>query len=445
MSELAIRVDGLGKRYRISATQRKYKTLRDSVMAAVRQLGARIRGDAEGAGHETIWALRDVSFEVQRGEVVGIIGLNGAGKSTLLRLLARITEPSAGRGEVHGRVGSLLEVGTGFHQELTGRENVFLSGVILGMSRAEITRKFDEIVAFAEMEKFIDTPVKHYSSGMYTRLAFSVAAHLDPEILIVDEVLAVGDTRFQKKCLTKMSAAGRAGRTVLFVSHNMGTIARLCSRALLLEGGRLVQDGPSHEVVSAYLHGGSGTTAAREWSDAATAPGRDVARLRAVRARAGDGGLAQVVDVRQAVTIEMEYDVLQPGFVLLPQQQLFNEEGVHVCSLYDTDPAWRKRDRPVGRWITSVTIPANFLAEGMIFVRSVMGTLNPTTEQFSRSEAVAFRVVDAMEGPSARGDFTGTIEGIVRPLLPWTNRMIPEGEHAAAESDEGSPRRARRG
>jgi lipopolysaccharide transport system ATP-binding protein len=170
-----------------------------------------------------------------------------------------------------------------------------------------------------------------------------------------------------------------------------------------------------------------------------------VARLRAVRARAGDGGLAQVVDVRQAVTIEMEYDVLQPGFVLLPQQQLFNEEGVHICSLYDTDPAWRKRDRPVGRWVTSVTIPANFLAEGMIFVRSVMGTLNPTTEQFSRSESVAFRVVDAMEGPSARGDFTGTIEGIVRPLLPWTNRMIAEGEHAAAESDEGATRRARRG
>ena len=429
MGALAIRVDGLGKQYRIRAAQVRYKTVRDSIVGAMHGLGARLRGDATGAGRdEMIWALRDVSFEVGRGEVVGVIGLNGAGKSTLLRLLARITEPTVGRGEIHGRVGSLLEVGTGFHQELTGRENVFLSGVTLGMRRTEVLRKFDEIVAFAEMDKFIDTPVKHYSSGMYTRLAFSVAAHLEPEILVVDEVLAVGDTRFQKKCLTKMSAAGYEGRTVLFVSHNMGTIARLCPRAMLLEGGRLMKDGPANEVVSAYLHGGSGTTAVREYPDPAEAPGRDVGRLRAVRVRTADGGVAQVVDVRQSVSIEMEYDVLRPGCQLLPQLHLFNEEGIHVCSLHDVDPAWRGRGRPAGRWVSTVTIPANFLSEGMIFVRCVLLTLNPPSQQFSKTEAVAFRIVDSGDGDAARGDWTGTMEGIVRPMLPWTNEVTESRE-----------------
>ena len=221
MGQRAIRVDGLGKQYRIHAVRQRYKTVRDSLIGAVRGLGARFGRNGAAADDDLIWALRDVSFEIGRGEVVGVIGLNGAGKSTLLRLLARITEPTEGSGEVHGRVGSLLEVGTGFHQELTGRENVYLSGVTLGMKTAEVSRKFDEIVAFAEMAKFIDTPVKHYSSGMYTRLAFSVAAHLEPEILVVDEVLAVGDARFQRKCMNKMSEVGSEGRTVLFVSHSM--------------------------------------------------------------------------------------------------------------------------------------------------------------------------------------------------------------------------------
>jgi lipopolysaccharide transport system ATP-binding protein len=436
MSNLAIRVEGLGKQYRIRSAQVRYKTIRDSVVGGLRAFGSRLRGDIEGAGRgEWIWALRDVSFEVKSGEVVGVIGLNGAGKSTLLRLLARITEPTVGRGEIHGRVGSLLEVGTGFHQELTGRENVFLSGVTLGMKRAEVLRKFDEIVAFADMDKFIDTPVKHYSSGMYTRLAFSVAAHLEPEILVVDEVLAVGDTRFQKKCLTKMSAAGHEGRTVLFVSHNMGTIARLCPRAMMLEGGQLVNDGPANEVVSSYLHGGTGTTAMREFE---TPVGRDVARLRAARVRTADGSIAQVVDVRQSVSIEIEYDVLRPA-QLLPQLHLTNEEGVHVCSLHDVDPTWRGRERPPGRWTSTVTIPANFLSEGMIFVRVTLLTLNPPSTQFARNEVVAFRIVDSGDGDSARGDWTGSMEGIVRPMLPWTNEMT------AADDPSAKPGRVARG
>jgi lipopolysaccharide transport system ATP-binding protein len=259
MSEVAVRADGLGKRYRVGRRER-YETLRDTVAGAgsalframrrpraARRLPASLESE-----DDLLWALEDVSFEIFRGDVVGIVGRNGAGKSTLLRVLSRITEPTAGQVEIHGRVGSLLEVGTGFHPELTGRENVFLNGAILGMRRAEIRRKFDEIVAFAEVERFIDTPVKRYSTGMYMRLAFAVAAHLEPEILIVDEVLAVGDAQFQKKCLGKMGAVARQGRTVLFVSHQMNQIRRLCERCLWLDRGHLRGCGAVHDVLGLY-------------------------------------------------------------------------------------------------------------------------------------------------------------------------------------------------
>jgi ABC-type polysaccharide/polyol phosphate transport system ATPase subunit len=250
---LAIRAEGLGKRFRVGPSA-PYGSLRESLTAAFtspRRLFARAaRGGP--TRDDCIWALSDVSFEVSHGEVVGIVGRNGSGKSTLLKILSRITEPTAGSAEVHGRIGSLLEVGTGFHPELTGRENVFVNGAILGMRRAEIVRRFDEIVAFAEVTRFIDTPVKHYSSGMQMRLAFAVAAHLEPEILLVDEVLAVGDVAFQRKCLGKMDDVSRKGRTVLFVSHQMNQIRRLCGRSLWLEGGRVVRNGPTAEVASAY-------------------------------------------------------------------------------------------------------------------------------------------------------------------------------------------------
>ncbi|MFQ5772648.1 MAG: ABC transporter ATP-binding protein [bacterium] len=256
---MAIRVDGLSKRYRIGGKQERYKALRDTLTDAFvspfRKAGKLLRGEATGAAalNETIWALKDVSFEVKHGEVVGIIGRNGAGKTTLLKILSRITEPTEGYIDIYGRVGSLLEVGTGFHPELTGRENIYLNGAILGMQKAEIERKFDEMVAFAEIEKFIDTPVKHYSSGMYVRLAFAVAAHLEPEILLVDEVLAVGDAAFQKKCLGKMGDVAKEGRTVLFVSHNMGAVRSLCSTGILLENGTLSVYNQIDSVVSHYM------------------------------------------------------------------------------------------------------------------------------------------------------------------------------------------------
>jgi lipopolysaccharide transport system ATP-binding protein len=259
MSNIAIRVDGLGKTYHIGGPQERYRTIRDTLsdafVAPFRRARNLLRGQAYGAAnlHETIWALKDISFEVKHGEVIGIIGRNGAGKSTLLKILSRITEPTEGYIDIYGRVGALLEVGTGFHPELTGRENIYLNGAILGMSRAEIDRKFDEIVAFAEVEKFIDTPVKHYSSGMGLRLGFSVAAHLEPEILVVDEVLAVGDAAFQQKCLGKMSSVAQEGRTVLFVSHNMAAVENLCQRLILLESGRLVLSGMPQSVIERYI------------------------------------------------------------------------------------------------------------------------------------------------------------------------------------------------
>jgi lipopolysaccharide transport system ATP-binding protein len=267
MSDTVIRVEGLSKLYRIGARQNEYRTLRDTIADAFitpfRKLRKnaeikRLEGDSNFSAlgsslpADTIWALKDVSFEIKRGEVVGIIGRNGAGKSTLLKILSRITEPTQGRARIRGRVGSLLEVGTGFHPELTGRENIYLNGAILGMRKAEIKRKFDEMVAFAEVEKFIDTPVKHYSSGMYVRLAFAVAAHLDPEILLVDEVLAVGDLAFQKKCLGRMGDVAKGGRTVIFVSHQMNQIRRLCDKCMLVDAGRLKTFGNTAEVVSAY-------------------------------------------------------------------------------------------------------------------------------------------------------------------------------------------------
>ena len=419
MSGIAIQAAGLGKRYRLGHRAAGYKTLREvvveSLQAPARWWGGQRRG--RGAAEE-LWALHDTEFTIQQGEVVGLIGRNGAGKSTLLKLLSRITEPTTGYAEIRGRVGSLLEVGTGFHPELTGRENIYLNGAILGMARAEIVRKFDEIVAFAEVERFLDTAVKHYSSGMYLRLAFAVAAHLEPEILMVDEVLAVGDAAFQKKCLDKMQDVGQAGRTVVFVSHNMPAITRLCERAILLDEGTVKEDGPAAQVVGAYLRAGLGTTAEREWSVAA-APGQDVARLRAVRVRAADGTVSDTIDIRQPVAIEMDYEVLTPGHQLMPHFSLFTEESIHAFSAHDVDPEWRRRPRPAGQYTSRCHIPGNFLAEGMLFVYAGCETFSPTIHQFGEKDAVAFHVFDSLDGDSARGDYGGRLTGVVRPLLKW--------------------------
>jgi homopolymeric O-antigen transport system ATP-binding protein len=293
------------------------------------------------------------------------------------------------------------------------------------MKKGEIVRKFDEIVDFAEVSKFIDTPVKHYSSGMYLRLAFAVAAHLEPDVLIVDEVLAVGDARFQKKCLNKMQDVGKQGRTVLFVSHNMQAITRLCPRAILLDSGSIVDEGPAHKVVKAYLNSGIGTTACREWPDPTEAPRGEVARLRSVRVRAEGGLITEVVDIRHPLWIEMEYDVLKSGCVLMPFYDLHNEEGLHVFSTLDVDPQWRQQPRPEGRWVSTVHIPGNLLTEGTHFVTTGLFALNPNMPQFTEREVVTFRVIDSLDGDSARGDWAGEIYGVMRPLLKWTTHLTP--------------------
>ena len=423
MANIAIRVEQIAKQYVIAQTRRKPNGIGHMLNTAWKAL---LRGKIDlGTRKDIFHALQDISLEIYTGEVVGLIGRNGSGKSTLLKILSRITKPTSGRSIVHGRVASLLEVGTGFHPELTGRENIYLGGAIHGMGKHEIDRKLDEIIAFSGNEKFIDTPVKRYSSGMYVRLGFAVAAHVAPDILLVDEILAVGDIQFQKKCLNKMQDAGKEGRTVIFVSHNMSSITRLCSRAVMLEHGQIVADGPSEQVVNTYLTHGGSVAAAREWSDPATAPSGEAARLWAVRVRTEEGQVQQSVDIRQPVMIEMEYEVFEPGYALMATYDLSNAEGTILFETVDLDHQWRGCPRPVGRWRSTATIPGNLLSEGPVFVTASLLSPHPEVCHFLERDVVSFHVVDSMDGDSARGDWGGDFNGAVRPLLNW--RTLPVG------------------
>ena len=414
----AIAVEGLSKRYRLGQYRAAYGTLRDSIALAAKRL---TRGEHGHDEDPELWALQDVSFDVEQGDVVGIIGRNGAGKSTLLKILTRITAPTAGRAEIRGRVGSLLEVGTGFHPELTGRENVYLNGSILGMKRREIGLKLPEIVDFAGVEKFIDTPVKRYSSGMYVRLAFSVAAHLEPEILLVDEVLAVGDSEFQRRCLGRMEDIGASGRTVLFVSHNMQAMTRLCDRVVLLDGGRVVEDGESSAVVARYLQSGLGTGSHRSWPDVATAPGDDLTRLRSVRIVDERGTQLDAVDVRQRIGIEVGFRVLRLGEPVFPKLKVLDRQGAVAFNVMDTAERWRTPAAP-GDYVSTAWIPGNLLNEGLTAVDvSICSLGSPKLfPHASERSAVAFHVQDPGVGDSSRGQFAGQWTGAVRPKLDWT-------------------------
>jgi lipopolysaccharide transport system ATP-binding protein len=373
---------------------------------------------------DIIWALRNVSLRVERGEVVGIIGQNGAGKSTLLKVLCRITDPTSGFAEIRGRVSSLLEVGTGFHPELTGRENIYLNGTILGMTKKEVDHKFDEIVSFSGVEKFLDTPVKRYSSGMQVRLAFSVAAHLEPEILLIDEVLAVGDIEFQRKCLKKMENVGQEGRTVLFVSHNMPAVTRLCSRTILLSRSRIIDDGPTEKVVKKYLTSGVGVPAAREWLDIATAPSGEFTRIHAVRVKTEDGDILDTIDIRHSFTIEIFWEVIKSGYGLSPHFGFNNESGELVFVTIDLDPEWRGKIRPVGRYRSTVWVPGNLLAEGLFYVDCFLYNNTLNVVDCGEKPAISFQIVDPCEGDSARGDYGHHhFPGVVRPLLKWTTEL----------------------
>jgi len=432
MGNVAIRVEGLGKLYRIGGKQERYRTLRDTLTdafaAPFKRARNLLRGQAYGAAglQETIWALKGVSFEVQHGEVVGIIGRNGAGKSTLLKILSRITEPTEGYADVYGRVGSLLEVGTGFHPELTGRENIYLNGAILGMGRKEIDRKFDEIVDFAEVEKFIDTPVKHYSSGMYLRLAFAVAAHLEPEILLVDEVLAVGDAQFQKKCLGKMSDVAGEGRTVLFVSHNMAAVESLCRRVTWLSEGRAVETGDPRDVISHYLDITLNSTVNRVWDDIETAPGNEKVRIRRATVRPAEGQAGDPITMLTPVIIEYEYWNLRPGVLLNLSLHVFNEKGIRAFNTAPVhEPNWGGKPFEEGLYCSSVCIPGYLLNSGMYRV-DLLVVEDQARVIFRMDNSVAFEVIDS---PETRGNIAwyGHWPGVMHPRLDWETEYCGQG------------------
>jgi len=421
--ELALAVRGLSKAYTIAHAAARPTTLGEAMAHWVRNPLRRQR-------QKTFWALQDVSFEVRQGEVVGIIGRNGAGKSTLLKILSRITGPTSGEVVLYGPVGSLLEVGTGFHPELTGRENIYLNGSILGMSRGEIRRHFDAIVDFAEVEQFLDTPVKRYSSGMYVRLAFAVAAHLNPEILIVDEVLAVGDAAFQKKCLGKMSeVAEQEGRTVLFVSHNMTAVQTMCRRVMWLERGRVVSEGAPADVVPRYLKTTFSPRRDMNWAEPATAPGNHKVRLRRVSVRPETGAPDRIIDTHTALLVQLEYWNLAPETCLNLSVVVTNEEGLPVFNTAPLEePLWHGRPFPAGLFRSTVRIPGDLLNDGTHRVQLYI--VEDQSVVLSRHDDVL--VFDVLEPPGERQNWYGKWIGAVRPRMEWTTELLEPRAPAVA-------------
>ena len=426
----AISVKNISKQYKIGAAQQKFKygmfrdVIMDTLTTPVRLYRAlRGQGMRGTSGISMIWALDDVSFDLEEGKVLGIVGRNGAGKSTLLKILSRVTEPTKGTVTVRGRVGSLLEVGTGFHPELTGRENIYMNGAILGMKRNEIDSKFDEIVDFSEVSQFIDTPVKRYSSGMYLRLAFAVAAHLEPEILVVDEVLAVGDADFQRKCLGKMGDVAQQGRTVLFVSHNMSAILRLTEEAIVLKKGQLIKRAPTHEAVDFYLSSGMAESGQRVWDadeiPAASEPFRPVA----IRIKDRSGNVINTIRSTEPVTVEWEYQINAPITGLRVGMYLSTMRGEYVFTTFDTDDAKQYEQfgaRQAGRYISRCEIPADFFNEGR-YSLGVNASTFGVKRYFMDENALSFNV-DISGAPGMQ--WAEVRQGPVRPRLNWKIEKI---------------------
>jgi lipopolysaccharide transport system ATP-binding protein len=421
MNDFAIRIENLSKMYKIGvvdeglSTSNRYRTLSESVGEAFKR-----RKPVQKAH---IWALKDISFDVRRGQVLGIVGRNGAGKSTLLKILSRVTEPTTGSVEIHGRVGSLLEVGTGFHPELTGRENIYLNGAILGMKRAEIDRKYDEIVEFSEVAKFIDTPVKRYSSGMYLRLAFAVAAHLEPEILVVDEVLAVGDAEFQRKCLGKMSDVAQEGRTVLFVSHNMSAVLRLTEEAIVLDKGKLAYRAATPEAIDFYMSAGFSDSGERIWSPEEVPTDTYPFQPIALRLRDGRERVVDTLRSTERATIEIEYRLKQPVSGLRVGLYLLTLRGEYVFTSFDTDDAVQFEQhstRQPGHYLSRCTIPPDLLNEGR-YVLAVNASVFRVKRYFWDDHALAFNV-DATGAPGKQ--WPEPRMGPVRPALDWSIESV---------------------
>ncbi|MCB9079908.1 MAG: ABC transporter ATP-binding protein [Anaerolineaceae bacterium] len=422
-----IKIENLAKSYQIKhQNAERYTALRDVITHNVKHMGQRLLGRTNGhsPSQETFWALNDVSFEVQPGERVGIIGRNGAGKSTLLKILSRITEPTRGRVRLRGRVASLLEVGTGFHPELTGRENIFLNGAILGMSRDEIKRKFDEIVAFAEVEKFLDTPVKRYSSGMYVRLAFAVAAHLEPEILVVDEVLAVGDAAFQKKCLGKMEDVAGEGRTVLFVSHNMGMITQLCDKGIYLKSGKIHSLGEVNRIIAKYLNSSHSQNGCKNLSNEFTSVNKKVLFKKAELIDSEEN-LSTELDVRYPFHIQLEYEIKKPVSDLEITIRIDTFDGRPIFSSNYSDSFTKKHflSCEIGLHQVIAKIPGSFLMPGTYLL--TVGAHRPMVELYDIHEHVmSFSIIET--GTTLAKYQSSKNIGIIIPHLTWTNSYAPK-------------------
>jgi lipopolysaccharide transport system ATP-binding protein len=426
---IAISVKNLGKRYQIGAAESKfrYNMLRDVIMdtvyAPVRIAKAMIGKSERRSNQNFVWALEDVSFDLEEGKVLGIVGRNGAGKSTLLKILSRVTEPTKGTVTVRGRVGSLLEVGTGFHPELSGRENIYMNGAILGMKRTEIDKKFDEMVDFSEVGQFIDTPVKRYSSGMYLRLAFAVAAHLEPEILVVDEVLAVGDADFQRKCLGKMNDVAQQGRTVLFVSHNMSAILRLTQEAIVLKRGQLIKRAPTHEAVDFYLSSGQAESGERIWEADEAPLNSDPFKPIALRLKDRNGKVVDTIRSTEPLTVELEYQLNAPVTALRVGMYLSTMRGEYIFTSFDTDDAKQYEQfgtRQAGRYISRCEIPADFFNEGR-YSLGVNASSFGVKRYFMDENALSFNV-DISGAPGMQ--WAELRQGPVRPRLNWKIEKI---------------------
>jgi len=436
-----ITVENLSKKYIIGHQKHGHNTsLRDVLTEGTKRFTHKLTHPfavpENDPTHEEFWALEDVNFAIEQGERVGIIGRNGAGKSTLLKILSRITEPTSGKVSIKGRVASLLEVGTGFHPELSGRENIFLNGAILGMSKAEIKKKFDEIVAFAEVEKFLDTPVKRYSSGMYVRLAFAVAAHLEPEILIIDEVLAVGDAQFQKKCLGKMEEVSAEGRTVLFVSHSLPMVSSICTKGILLNAGQVIRTGTANDVVSYYIQGNKG--AAVDFLDRKA--GDEYARLVSVAVLDTTNTAVTQVFITQAIRVAVTFEVFQDsGRELVPRVDFMMEGGQYAFVSFAG--AIRQRYKP-GKYRVTCHVPANFLNQGTYFLNLALVSYEPSRKvHYFENSVLSFDVIDPLIDVPTRvkGMAASVFPGAIRPVLDWgVEELKNEQQPGSQQQTSGS-------
>jgi len=372
-----------------------------------------------------VWALQDINFEVKQGEVLGIIGKNGAGKSTLLKILSKVTSPTTGEINTRGRIASLLEVGTGFHGEMTGRENIYLNGAILGMTKKEIISKIDDIIEFSGCERYIDTPVKRYSSGMTVRLAFAVAAFLEPEILVIDEVLAVGDAEFQKRAIGKMqNLSEEEGRTVLFVSHNMDTIMRLCTRAVLMKNGRIIENGNVDEIIDKYLNTEFGTSSSKKWD--INNSNNKIVRIIEAKAHNSNFEVSKNFKITEKVGITITYEVLNSGNKIHSAFNFFNSNGVNIFDAHENNTELYHVKKKNGIYQSTVWIPANLFSEGVVIVGVALVTHDPFVKHFHETDAIAFNMIDDLSNSPTRGDYVGNMRGIIRPLLDWESKKIKD-------------------